>query len=601
MDKGIWTIENFKKLNIPSILVRISKITYSHILQELIKEANSKDASEPELVQILNFFGGLFWCWLNPENENEPYQYLRLEVITPDQLKFIDDILPHIKDPHFCARLADIKWLASGKRDRNAALKAIRSFSAVGYDEENFLIDGIRCWERGWQLAAIFKGKKDLEFKEEEKNFQKIINDCLDSTNDNISICLNLINLILKFNPVDKARLEDIIGKLNSILAKNEIEGHGLQRILETIIDIYNKADLKNQANCYRERLAEHHASIAKRALDSLNGNPLLARAEYNRALEIYRALPKNEKINQRYNDIQLLAQTAGEVVLTELKEHRVVIETKELEEILTQVEQLEVNNFEDAMYNLCNCHHINISKLKQMVQDTRENRTLSDIFTTYGLTHDGRNSFKYEGGNQIAKDEEALYRYYTWDIQTVVECLVLPILCIINAQHRFTKKVFIELAQGSCIVPKGHIELMGLALYYGTIGQFPEALHLLIPSVESTVRFLLKLKGVKTVTLNQEGIEDEVGLSALVAKPEFTEIFGEDLAFEIKALFTDHKGPNLRNNIAHGIASASDCGTIWGFYAWWLWMKIIFKKYLDNQRTDDYMYTYHFRPDKDW
>ncbi len=113
--------------------------------------------------------------------------------------------------------------------------------------------------------------------------------------------------MILKFKHVDKARLEDIAGKLISLLAKNEIEEYGVERILETIILVYSKANLKNQANFYRERLAEHHASIAKRALDSLNGSPLLARAEYNKALEIYRTLPKNDAINQRYNDIQLL------------------------------------------------------------------------------------------------------------------------------------------------------------------------------------------------------------------------------------------------------------------------------------------------------
>jgi hypothetical protein len=35
---------------------------------------------------------------------------------------------------------------------------------------------------------------------------------------------------------------------------------------------------------------------------------------------------------------------------------------------------------------------------------------------------------------------------------------------------------------------------------------------------------------------------------------PEIETIFGKDLSFEIKALFCDPFGPNLRNELAHGL-----------------------------------------------
>ena len=41
-------------------------------------------------------------------------------------------------------------------------------------------------------------------------------------------------------------------------------------------------------------------------------------------------------------------------------------------------------------------------------------------------------------------------------------------------------------------------------------------------------------------------------GFSSLVGMPEFEQVFEENLAFEIKALFSDHNGPNLRNEVSH-------------------------------------------------
>jgi len=58
---------------------------------------------------------------------------------------------------------------------------------------------------------------------------------------------------------------------------------------------------------------------------------------------------------------------------------------------------------------------------------------------------------------------------------------------------------------------------------------------------------------------------------------PESEMIFGEDLSFEIKALFCDAFGPNLRNELAHGLLDDKACQTIYSIYAWWLGLKLVF------------------------
>ena len=99
-------------------------------------------------------------------------------------------------------------------------------------------------------------------------------------------------------------------------------------------------------------------------------------------------------------------------------------------------------------------------------------------------------------------------------------------------------------------------------------------------------VRFHLKNAGAKTTALNQQGIETENGLSTLVELPEMATVFGDDLAFEIRALFCDAFGPNLRNSVAHGLLTGPACQTTQVVYAWWLCLRLVFTSYWNAQRA---------------
>ena len=56
--------------------------------------------------------------------------------------------------------------------------------------------------------------------------------------------------------------------------------------------------------------------------------------------------------------------------------------------------------------------------------------------------------------------------------------------------------------------------------------------------------------------------------------------MFGEDLSFEIRALFCDSFGPNLRNELAHGLLDDAACQSIYGIYAWWFGLRLVFNAY---------------------
>lgn len=85
---------------------------------------------------------------------------------------------------------------------------------------------------------------------------------------------------------------------------------------------------------------------------------------------------------------------------------------------------------------------------------------------------------------------------------------------------------------------------------------------------------------GVKTTNIDINGVENENGLSTLMEHPEVNTIFGDDLEFELKALFCDPFGPNLRNELSHGLICYNESQSVYSIYAWWLGLRIVFNTF---------------------
>ena len=84
------------------------------------------------------------------------------------------------------------------------------------------------------------------------------------------------------------------------------------------------------------------------------------------------------------------------------------------------------------------------------------------------------------------------------------------------------------------------------------------------------------------TTLLDPTGVETEKSLNALMDMEETEDLFGPDLAFEIRAIFCESLGGNLRNDVAHGLLDDQESQSYWAVYAWWLALKLVFGTYRD-------------------
>lgn len=241
--------------------------------------------------------------------------------------------------------------------------------------------------------------------------------------------------------------------------------------------------------------------------------------------------------------------------------------------------------SLQEAMREFSNLFQVRVTELRKSAVESLRDTPMRALTSSILITHDGRTAARNPGftGHGESDDEEKaieaeMIRFqYELQINMSVMGGILPALDAIALEHRVSERDFMQIARLSPVVPPGRERLYGKALYHGYNRDFASALHLLIPQIENMVRYHLKARQVITTNLDREGIEDENGLSALIDLTEVKEIFGEDTAFELKALFCSRFGANLRNEVAHGLIEEAGCLSTHAVYAWWLGLKLAF------------------------
>ena len=179
-------------------------------------------------------------------------------------------------------------------------------------------------------------------------------------------------------------------------------------------------------------------------------------------------------------------------------------------------------------------------------------------------------------------KNDHATRQLMT-SISYLVEANILPALNTITSEHSITQEYLESLCEQAPIVPSNRSKLMSKALYAGFQSDFITSAHILCPQFENMIRVLLNNNGVSTSHIDDNKVQDEKGLSTLMNLSEMVELLGENLCFEIKTIFTDSKGFNLRNNIAHGLLDDAHALTTGNVYAWHLTLRLIIKSYVEN------------------
>ena len=603
----ILTFEDFAGCGWKEVLANADRNDYSSIyfaFSDAAKRAINED--HQVLGKVLSLLAQACSMMLSSDSVNEPFKpsiVLRdrrspiPDDFSENDINFFAEIIDKIDDlcpkAHLLkARLADLVWLLQRPRDVKFALAAIDSYRSIPLDTETWLPDVQQCWQRAIDLAHMLRAGAGERLAEMEASILKVFTSV---TRQDGFLGFELADL-LKSNDLGRDRSTKIATKLECLAREFEGEREFLKarKYFQASADWFKVSRDDEKSIAMKVEVAEGWVKEADARLSSDQPSHIIAVTHYENAIQIYRTIPRSmrapHRVDDRIAELRQQLNESGERSLDEMG----VIRTPGInigqiaENAQNKVRGKPLDEALEAFVYLFSC--VDVKNLRENTIEQIHSYPLQFLFSETSMSRDGRVIARRPGmfpSSTLSDKDEAdegeetihaeMIESYRIHVDLAVRGCILPAQEILLREHRLREADFVNLASQSSIIPIGRERLFGKALFAGYDRDFVTALHILVPQIEHMVRYHLKRAGVQTTNLDIKGIENENSLSSLMDLPQTEEIFSEDLSFEIKALFCDPFGPNLRNKLAHGLLDDRACYSSGAIYAWWFALKLVF------------------------
>lgn len=596
----IATPEDLRTARLTDALASAGTEGYAEIWQALSKAAaTALEEARPSEAKALWLLADAASMMLKPKSVNEPFAPMTVfgdrrsaipSDFSSDDISLLAEVSAELENPLLRARVCDVVWICRTPRNADFARSAIDAYRAVPLSAETWPRDARDCWERATALCLQLRGGAGKRLEEIEAALLATF-DAAIGTDGFFPLA---VSRLLFENNLGRSRARETADRLarrgSELVERNSYyEARGYLEAAGSWYGRIQEKELHADMTC---AVAEAWTKEAEARASADQPSNMAAASFYESAIQTFRRVPKSLRaargVDDRLMTLYARLEGAGKDSLGEMG----VVSSGPIDiSKLVEAAQDAVRgkDFADALLALCNIHRgARRTALKTFAEKMLREHPLQALFASTHLSRDGRVVAKRPGFGFGSTDSEEyqvtlwaeMVKHYSMEIGLIVQGQLLPALDVFALEHRVREADLEFMVRNSPIVPSGRASLIAKGLFAGFERDLVSALHLLVPQVEHLVRWHLKSAGVKTTTLSLDGIETENGLSTLVDLPEVTAIFGEDLAFELKALFCDAFGPNLRNEVAHGLLDTSNCQTAQTFYAWWLVLRMTFNTF---------------------
>lgn len=590
------SIEDFRRTQWKGIVQRTENEkgtslwhSFSTAARQAIQDGN---LTEGKVLWLLSDASSLS---LDPESANEPFKPFMVladghrSVIPSDfesaDVEFFYQIVDDVIDtPWLQARLAELIWLLK-PREFRFAIKAVEAYQKLPLTLDSWLGDGGKMWARALRLSmSLGQGARE-KFLEIER---VLLGALLASDQEDGFLGMWISDLLLR-NRLSLPRQDEIAKKLETLGRLSDASGdHNRGREYFLAAEKWHSRGKNKPESCRMILFAAD--SLVKDAESRISGpsRSFMAAAGFlEKAIQTLRRIPRSERgalgVDAKIAQLHDRLTDAGERALLEMGQ--VTTHEFDISKMVESAKESVRNKpIKDALYEFAYVFPgFQETKIRASAEKHLRQSIVRSLFGSTHYSRDGRVIAKSPAMNlmdaasgeneKILRDE--MISNYARQIQIAVQAYIFPALEVMQLEHVWHEYELVRLTNLAPIIPPGRERLYGKALFKGFDGDFISALHLLVPQIEHMVRWHLKQNSVKTTTLDGEGIETENGLSTLMDQPKLKAIFGEDVVFEIKALFCDAGGPNLRNELAHGLLGFEASQSVFSIYAWWFGLKM--------------------------
>ncbi|PYJ23827.1 MAG: hypothetical protein DME99_01735 [Verrucomicrobia bacterium] len=559
--------------------------SYTHISTKFSqKAAELEQAGDSTGASVYRFLNHIVFIHLDPDNKDQPLRpawmsptgrSAAIEDFDEQARDTIEKLIQSTEVPLLRARFADMVWLLrkNYKMAELAATEYLAAFKQLD-DSDNWAYE-FACLKRGIALARMLgaKNKLFLDYVSFiESRLSSLETTCTDS------LGTRLLDLLFEYRsgePVVSARIAETIG--------DRLEPTGSSFLARDYYDIAAKFHRANGDMANVQRLGIKKGESLVRQAEACIGKEgqgyFTATHHLAIAIECFRQSGADDaKIQSLHKQlIEWQAKTSGE-----MKSFSHEVDTSNI--VAAARDSVKGKALPQAIFAMAIGHPvINADELRKRVMGYMNDFPLTHLFSAAFMAGDGRVMAHKpsalttdEETREKAIEAEMFHQAANIDWPLRAQAYINTCREQITEEHHPTLQELQFLVLHNPFIPEGHEPIFLRGILAGFRGEFDIVPHFLVPQIEESIRHILRSAGHVTSKLDAKLIQEQRLLGTLLGLPETIEILGKDHVFELRGILCEKFGYDLRNRLAHGFVSYSDC---WGadvLNLWWLVIRLL-------------------------
>lgn len=500
--------------------------------------------------------------------------------LDPDQVALLARIAPLIERDDLRARVADIAWYYGDRSDVAMLERAIDSYRAAPTAEDSWYRGGRESWVRGLALAAR-SGARGVDRVREMSGALR--EEILAAQVKDKFRTVSLAETLRQHGRVESSDRDEVKDRLFTLAAESYTVNPRLSRNLEREGLAWLAGRDIPAANASTERIARSYIAEADARIESEPESGAMAEGIFlEKALAVLKTLPRSYRvatgIDELIASLRIRLRESRETSIEQMT--RFKSDPIDLTKAVSYA-RAHVTGHADRFDALAAFATVSAPMDADYTRETAKTMlegSISHIFGSSTFSSDFRKVAASPGSASDAGEEAVwaeMVRAVVFQTQAAGMGMIQPAHEVLTNEHRFSRQYLVSLCAESPTVPEGHELLWGTGLALGLDGNFGAAVSILVPQLEQAIRSLLHKNEVHTLFVDDDGVETEKGLNALLDMTETEEVFGAGLIMEMKAMLVVQGGPNLRNNVAHGLLNDASAWSYSSMYMWWFCLRL--------------------------
>lgn len=340
---------------------------------------------------------------------------------------------------------------------------------------------------------------------------------------------------------------KDIIDVINSLLPKFDCDIDILEKLIEIQLRLLNDETEVRKTKLF---LAEHYEKEMLQLIEKENFSN--AERMARNALSLFQECSNITKARELNKNI-VACQRA---ICENMKSFSYQINPTPIYDILQR--NIEKMSFEECMVYLSRIvpRWSKGTILAECKDEIRKSLTSSINTEVFNFQNKRIGTIE---GVQTSEDpisESRLFYKLNHDFEFYGSLLIRFIISAINLEFKFSRKDLDFLVMQNELIQQERKGIIREGLFLALKGEYYQAVHILVPQLENILRELAEKCGEAVDTVDKDGVTKYRSLASILKSEKVNECLDENLVFLLRGLLVDPFGPNIRNEIAHGIVT---------------------------------------------